>query len=259
MSQAQLQNITSAPVEPPTSLMPLVHASHGSFREQRPITTIQTNLDMMTSFSLPDQVIPQPLQSSPSTMSTGSSGPDNSVSQNYRQEYASPTTYQSTPSYDDTQARMDFSHIQHMQPMAAQQTYSMPTCSLPGQQHLLPQHYTFEAPQQVQGLQYQDIQHQQQQEHPQQLQRIKIPLQFEQVQRDQQQQVLQHQYQHQQTWPDDQYETVSYQPPVLVDVVQEPGIINVYSNWDPQQYKLDDLDLVDGQAMPDSAIPAWSG
>ncbi|MCJ1472251.1 hypothetical protein MMC13_000898 [Lambiella insularis] len=262
MSQAQLQSITSAPMSSPTPLMPLVRANHGSFRERGPMTTVQTNLDMMTGFSLPDQITPQPLQSSPSTMSSGSSGPDSSVSQDYRQEYSSPTSYQSPLSYNDPQARLGFPHLQHMQPVTAQHTYPVPTCNMPGQQqvahqqHLLSQHYDFETQQQIQNLQYQAVHGQQEQARTQQLQPIQLARQFDHIQPDQQQQVLQHQYQHQQAQPDDQYESVPYQEPVHVGDAQEPSIVNVYSNWDPQ-YKLDELELVDGQPMPNNAVPAW--
>ncbi|MCJ1391510.1 hypothetical protein MMC18_004374 [Xylographa bjoerkii] len=253
MSQVHLQNITSAPIRTPTSMMPLTQANHGAFHDPRPLMPIQTDLDMMTTFSSADQVLPQPLQASPSTISSDSSGLDSSISRDYRQEYCSPVTYQSQQSYSATRTPMNFQ--QQMQQLPPQHDYSLPASTLPvqeqvsRQQHLQSQHYDYES-QQVQGLQYQqEVQQQQEQEREQQLQQLQMSQQFNPMQQIQQQQILQHEYS--QIQSNDQYQHIPYQEPVLVEI----GGYYMGPNYD--DYKLPE-DLADGHGMPNSVVPPWN-
>ena len=254
ISQGHLQNITSAPIRAPTPMMPLSQTSHGSFHDPRPVMTIQTNLDMIATFSPSEQVLPQPLQASPSTLSNGSSGLDSTVSRDYRQEYSSPATYQSQQSYSAAGTPMNFE--QQMQQLPPQHAYSIPACNLPvheqlsRQQHLQSQHYEFD-PQQVQDLQYQEeLRRRQEQEREQQLQQLQMSQHFDSIQQIQQQQILQHEYP--QVQSNDQYRHLPYQEPVLVD------IDGYYVGPNYNDYKLAEDVLTDGHAMPNNAIPPWS-
>ena len=254
MSQGQLQNITSAPVRTHTPMMPLSQANHGSFHDARPLIPIQTNLDMMTTFSSLDQVLPQPVQASPSTMSDVSSGLDSAVSRDYRQEYCSPSTYQSQPSYSATGSGMNF---QQMQPLPPQNAYSLPASTLSAHQkqishhqHLQAQQYEYEA-QQAQEVQYQqDLQRRQEQEREQHLQQLQISQQFDSMQQLQQQQILQHGYS--QVQSNDQYQQIPYQEPLLVDVSD----YYIGPNYDA--YKLPEDLITDGHGMPENAVPPWN-
>ncbi|MCJ1386719.1 hypothetical protein MMC17_009845 [Xylographa soralifera] len=254
MSQGHLQTITSAPIRTPTPMRPLNQANHGSFHDARPLIPIQTNLDIMTAFSSPDQVLPQPLQTSPSTMSDGSSGLDSSVPRDYRQEYCSPAAYQPQQSYSATGTGMNFQ--QQMQPLPPQHAYSLPASTLAiqeqvsHQQHLQPQHYEYEA-QQVQDLQYQpELQLRQEQEREQQLQQLQMSQQFDPMQQIHQQQILQQEYS--QAQPNDQYQQLPYQEPVLVNVER----YYIGPNYDV--YKLPEDLVADGHGMPNNVIPGWS-
>ncbi|MCJ1414245.1 hypothetical protein MMC32_000571 [Xylographa parallela] len=253
MSQGHLQNITSAPIRTPTPMMPLSQANHGSFHETRVLMPIQTNLDMIATFSPVDQVLSQPLQASPSTMSDGSSGLDSSVSREFRQEYCSPVAYQSQQSYSATGTGMNFQ--QQMQPLQPQHAYSLPASTLSAhqeqvshQQHMQPQHFDYEA-QQVQEVQYQQELHRQEQEREQQLQQLQISQQYDSMQQIQQQQILQHGYS--QIQSNDQYQ-IPYQEPLLVDV----DSYYIGPNYDA--YKLPEDLIADGHGMPNAVIPQWN-
>ncbi|MCJ1401254.1 hypothetical protein MMC11_004466 [Xylographa trunciseda] len=251
MSQGHLQNITSAPIRTPTPMMPLSQANHGSFHDPRPLMPLQTNIDMMTTFSSPDQVLPQPLQASPSAMSNGSSGLDSSVSRDYGQEYCSPAAYHPQQPYSATGTGMNFQ--QPMQPLPPQHAYSLPASTLPAQeqvshqQRLQSQQYEYEA-QQLRDLQYQrEIQRRQEQEREQQLQQLQMSQQFDPLQQIQQQQILQHEYS--QVQSNDQYQHIPYEAPVLVDM-DGYYIGPNYNDYKPPEDLLAD-------SLPDAVIPQW--
>ncbi|MCJ1284382.1 hypothetical protein MMC26_003713 [Xylographa opegraphella] len=256
MSQGQLQNITSAPIRTPTPMMPLTQASHTSFHVARPLIPIQTNLDIMTTFSSPEPVLPQPLQASPSTMSDGSSGVDSAVTREYRQEYCSPATYQSQQPYTVTETGINFQ--QQMQSLQPQHAYSVPASTLPAhqeqishQQHLQPQQYEYEA-QQVQEVQYrQELQRRQEQEREQQMQQLQMSQQFDTLQQMQQQQIMQQQS-YSQIQPPDRYQQLPYQEPLLVDVD------GYYIGPNYEDYKLPEDLVADGHGMPEAVIPQWN-
>ena len=243
LSQGQIQNLSNASIRTHTPMMSLV-TSHGSFHGGRPSTTVQTNMDMMNAFSPVDQVMGQPIQASPSSMSAVSSRPDNSPSRDYAQEYtSSPAVYHSQSSYAVSQPQMSYSQVQSM---PRQQPYSMDS-NLPMQ---------VQAPAQVQSQQFayqtqavQEIQYQQnlqlQKEREQQLCEM-------QRMHEAQQQVAPQvpQYPH-----NDAYNDVPYQEPTLVEDVRSNVMpTNYYEGLWPEYKEFKDHDV----ELPNDRIPGWT-
>lgn len=247
LSQGQIQNLSNAP-RTHTPMMSLV-TSHGAFHNSRPPTTIQTNMDMMNAFSPVDQVMAQPLQASPSSMSAVSSRPDNSPARDYPQEYtSSPAVYHSQSSYAVPQTQMSYPQVQTM---SHQQSYPMDS-NLPMQAQA-PQHQV-----QSQQFPYQTTQavHEMQYQQNMQLQKEQQQREMQRMHESQQQQAPQPvgpqvpQYSQ-----NDAYNDVPYQEPTLVEVVQTNGIPHNYYGtlWvDFDKFKDPELE------MPSNRIPGWT-
>jgi len=244
LSQGQIQNLSNAP-RTHTPMMSLV-TSHPSFHSGRPTTTIQTNMDMMNTFSPVDQVMAQPLQASPSSMSAVSSHPDNSPVRDYPQEYtSSPAGYHSQPSYAVPQTQISYPQVQAM---SHHQSYSMDS-NLPMQAQT-PQHQV-----QVQSQQfaYQTTQAVHEMQYQQNMQ----------LQKEQQQREMQRMHESQQPVgpqvphysQNDAYNDAPYQEPTLVEVVQTNDTSHNYYGtlWvDFDKYKDPELE------MPSTRIPGWT-
>jgi hypothetical protein len=230
MNQGQIQNLS----QPPTS-MPMSHAFHNG----RPAPgQLQTNLGMMNSFNSPDQIVPQPLQASPSTMSNGSSAAAMSPSQDYPQEYASPASYHAQPSYTMPQPQMGYPHLHNL---PSRPSYSMDSYTVPPQA---------QAPQQLEQQYYQASQPAQEAYNPimqrQAEHQRKEQLAMEEMQMHQQQMQAQQTQQ--------QYEEEHYQEPELVETIPSVHMgLHYYSGlqqpYDP--YK-------DEEGLPSAVIPSWA-
>ena len=252
LSQGQIQNLTNAPPRTSTP-MGLMQAPQGSYHIERPVPRIQTNMEIMHNFSSPNQVMPQPLQSSPSTMSSGSSGLDSCPPQEYRQEYSTASSYPSHSSYGVPHSQMSYPQ---MEPMSASQTYSMSTCSLPAQvqaprqQSIQPSQFNFDVHQAAHALQYRAAIQQQQQEDQDRERQVQHQLQMQQMQQIQQQQLPQPQYtQH------EPYGHAPYQEPeAVVEIISNGALGDSYYGplW-PTEYKPDEPN-----DMPSNVIPGWS-
>ena len=248
LSQGQIQNLTNTP--PCTSTpMALLQAPQGSYNMERSVTRIQTNMEMMHTFSSPSQVMPQPLQASPSTMSNGSSGLDSCPPPEYRQEYPTATSYPSQPSYGVPHGQMSYSQ---MGPLSGSHTYPMSTCSLPSQvqasrQQPLQPHFNYGIQQAAHAHQYRAAMQQQQQEDQERERHVQHQLQMQQMQ---QQQLPQPQYtQH------EPYAHAPYQEPeAVVEIISNGGVGDPYYSalW-ATDYKPDEAN-----GMPNDVIPAWN-
>ena len=277
MNQSQLQDVTSAPMRTPPPMDSQGLANHGNFNNQGPLSALQTNMDMMHTFSSPDQLLSaQSLHTSPSTMSAVSTGPESSVSQDYRREYASPDNYQPHPSYDVSQTQISYPHLQ---PLSVENSCSVPTGDLPRQEHTphqqqMPhQHYAYHDQQAVQGIRYQALQ-QDRDRRLQQLQMQRHVQQTQVIQRQQEQdqerhlqqlamqqglqqmQHMQHMQRQQQTSQDqysqvqhtDLYSSLQYQEPVPVENVTSGLIQPCYGIY---------FDYEKPEDTPDMVIPGW--
>lgn len=250
ITSGQIQNLSNAHMRTHTPMMSLV-TSHGSFHNGRPTTTIQTNMDMMNTFSPVDQVMAQPLQASPSTMSAVSSRPDNSPSRDYPQEYtSSPAVYHSQSAYAVPQSQMTYPQVQSM---PHQQPYSMDS-NLPmqvqaTQQQAQPQQFAYQTTQSVQEVHYQQLQKEQHQRE----QQLRDIQRMHEVHQQQAQQPVGPQIS--QYSQNDEYNDGTYQEPALVDVVQATGMPgNYYGGLWLDFKKLEDGDV----QMPEDRIPGWT-
>ncbi|MCJ1249192.1 hypothetical protein MMC30_006415 [Trapelia coarctata] len=255
ITSGQIQNLSNTPMRTHTPMMSLV-TSHGSFHSGRPATTIQTNMDMMNTFSPVDQVMAQPLQASPSSMSAVSSHPDNSPSRDYPQEYtSSPAVYHSQSSYAVSQGQMSYPQVQsmpHQQPYSMDSNLPMQVQVQQQQQQAQPQQFAYQTTQAVEEVQYQQNLQLQKEQH-QREQQLRDMQRMREVQQQQAQQPVGPQVHH--YAQDDAYNDVPYQQPTLVDVVQSSGMPGNYygSLWlDYKKYEDENTQ------MPEDRIPGWT-